>query len=193
MPDLFELAENFAPLQGDSYILSYPALLAFFANKRRFSTDDVICGAHMVYGWMPTILRLQPTPGHMAMTDAALLLTRAKEGQRLTDEEIDALAGLINNSLVGASKLLHFVAPDNYAIWDSRVYAFLHGAVPYHYQIRDVTRYREYLEKLTAYIADDRLQALHQRVNKMLGYEVSPFRALELMMFQNSRPMQLDP
>jgi len=29
--------------------------------------------------------------------------------------------------MVGLSKLLHFVIPDNYAIWDGRIYTFIRG------------------------------------------------------------------
>ena len=63
------------------------------------------------------------------------MLTKAKQGLRLEAWEIDALAGLVNNSVVGASKLLHFVAPQTYAIWDSKVYAFVHERRPHHYRV----------------------------------------------------------
>ena len=60
---------------------------------------------------MPRILTLH---GDLVKLDrAAHILTATKHGQPLTDGDLEQLAGLINNSIVGASKLLHFVCPAN--------------------------------------------------------------------------------
>jgi len=67
---------------------------------------DVVCGAHMVYGWMPTILELNGD-----LEAAAQTLNEAKAGRDITAQKITKVAATINNSFVGASKLLHFVAP----------------------------------------------------------------------------------
>jgi hypothetical protein len=54
MEDVFEL-ESHTLIRQSSYIVSYPYLLGYFA-KSTFDAADVVRGAHMVYGWMPTIL-----------------------------------------------------------------------------------------------------------------------------------------
>jgi hypothetical protein len=138
----------------------------------------------MVYGWMPTILELYPDNGDLAR--AADILSRAKEGQCLESRDLEALASLVNNSVVGASKLLHFVAPNHFAIWDSKVYAFVHEQRPHYYRVNDVATYEAYVVRLTGLALDDGFESFHRSVQAKLNYEVSPLRALELIMFLNA-------
>lgn len=186
MSEVFQLAEGFRIAEGDSYILAYPHIVSYFASKEIFSEEDFVCGSHMVYGWMPTILELFPESPNIGLSQAAKLLSNAKLHGQLTDTELDQLARVTNNSLVGASKLLHFVSPDNFAIWDSKIYTFLFNRKPHHYQVRLVENYRAYHRRLRELLADSRFPILHASVNKAVGYEVSKLRALELVMFQSS-------
>lgn len=186
MPHLLELAESLVIADGDTYILSYPHLLSHFRSKREFNASDFVCCAHMVYGWMPTILELHPEQSHIDLNAAALILTNAKLNQTPTDLELNQLAEVMNNSLVGVSKLLHFAAPDLFAIWDSRIYTYLHGRKPHYYQVRDVAYFRQYHDKLNEYLQDPKFPDFHKTVNQKVGYTVSALRALELVMFQNS-------
>lgn len=183
---LLDLAESLVITSGDSYILSYPSLLSFFGSRKDFSEAEFVCGAHMVYGWMPTILELHPDPPSVDLATCARLLTKARAGGLLADNEIRQLADVMNNSLVGASKLLHFAAPDTYAIWDSRIYTYLYGRKPHHYQVSDISKYRDYHNQLIEYQKDPRFLGFHKTVSAKLGYPVSGLRALELVMFQNS-------
>jgi hypothetical protein len=186
MSEVFQLAESIRVAEGDSYILAYPHLVSYFASKEVFTEEDFVCGSHMVYGWMPTILELFPESPNIGLSQAAALLSTAKRDGKLTDTELDQLANVTNNSLVGASKLLHFASPDNFAIWDSKIYTFLFRKKPHHYQVRLVENYRSYHRKLSELVADSRFPGLHASVNKAVGYEVSRLRALELVMFQHS-------
>jgi hypothetical protein len=75
---------------------------------------------HMVYGWMPRMLKI--TPHTPAQQQAILsLLMRAKAGHLLGEKELSDLKKFTNRSMVGASKLLHVLNPQTYPIWDSRV------------------------------------------------------------------------
>lgn len=172
--------------QDDSYIISYPYILAYFEQRGPFDTADLIRGAHIAYGWMPTVLELYPGPPNITLDAGAQLLTRAKRDGVLTDGEIEDLASLINNSLVGASKLLHFVAPEDFAIWDSRIYAFIFRQEPYSYRVKSVALYRDYLKALATIRADGRFEQFHASVKAKAGYPVSAFRAIELIMFLNT-------
>jgi hypothetical protein len=84
----------------------------------------VVC-VHIVYGWMPTIL--DPLGVSKAVDENAnrllevLNAARSAKEPRLTDDDLGLLRGFANNSTVGASKLLHFLNPCVYPIWDSRV------------------------------------------------------------------------
>ena len=141
MRDVFELEPNTAILADDPYIASYPHLLDFFKLKKVITAGDVVCGAHMVYGWMPTVLELHSDAERCDLGNAAVMLTKVKAGTSLNGAEIEALASLVNNSLVGVSKLLHFLAPNAYAIWDSKVFAFVHDKRAHHYRVNNVQRY----------------------------------------------------
>jgi hypothetical protein len=186
MPDVFELEPTTTISKNDSYLLSYPYLLNYFAVKHSLTPEDVVCGAHMAYGWMPTILDLYLKEPNIDLPTACDILNKLKIAGTLTDPQIKQLACLINNSLVGASKLLHFISPQKFAIWDSKVYAFVYEKKPHNYRVNDVLKYRHYLELLSRYQQDSRFTAFHASVNNKVGYEVSPFRALELVMYLNS-------
>jgi len=185
MRDIFQLEPNTAVLPDDPYVASYPHLLGYFNSKSQIDVRDVVCGAHMVYGWMPTILGLYPDEG-LNLVAAADLLTKAKAGAMLDVEEIGSLAALVNNSLVGASKLLHFVAPNSYAIWDSKVCSFVHEKRPHNYRVNSVTAYQEYLVLLGNLAKRSEFPHFHTSVVKKVGYQVTAMRALELVMFLNA-------
>ena len=83
-------------------------------------------GRFLSYGWMPRILR---NLGHISREDDLIkYLNKAKSNERpsLTSEEIEHIASCINNSVTGASKLLHFINPE-YPIWDDNVRKYLYG------------------------------------------------------------------
>lgn len=186
MRNIFSLEPPTTIPKDKSYIISYPYMISFFRDKDTFTEADVVCGAHMIYGWMPTILDLYPAKSALNLSAAALLLTRVRQGFALTDQEIEQLACVINNSLVGASKLLHFVAPDNYAIWDSKICKYYLNKQAYAYRVNDVSAYKSYLSELLILKEDPRFPAFHESVNNKVGYLVSPLRALELIMFLNA-------
>lgn len=186
MEKVFDLEPHTRVLQDDSYILSYPYIRSYFSAKTTFDAADMVRGAHMVYGWMPTVLELSPESVNLDLAAGAALLTKAKGNHKLSDQEIESLAALVNNSLVGASKLLHFVAPDHFAIWDSKIYAFVFNEKPYNHRVNEVANYRSYLSMLSRIQDDFRFKAFHASVNGKIGYTVSPLRAIELVMFLNA-------
>lgn len=170
-------------LPQSTYIVAYPALLSHFARVERFQRHDVIVGATIVYGWMPTILRLKSDEGD----DVADLLNRVRRGAELTCDELTIIKTFVNGSVVGTSKLLHFVAPDRYPIWDRRVARWLfrrsHQAF-----VNRVRSYVEYREVCQAAAGDRRFPKVHAHVNRLLSYEVSSMRAAELVAFNASGP-----
>lgn len=186
MRDVFDIEPATKILADDAYVVSYPHLLEYFSSKQLLDAGDVVRGAHMVYGWMPTILELYPEQGKDGLDAAAQTLVKARTGKELDDQEIEGLASLVNNSLVGASKLLHFVAPAHFPIWDSKVYSFVHEKRPYHYRVNSVDAYKKYVQLLKELAKKPQFQDFHGSVQKKLGYSVSPMRALELVMFLNA-------
>ena len=103
--------------------MAYPALLSHFKSIETLDWDTLVLGLHIVYGWMPTL----PKPGNLMRWDEVRrdqltnALTKATLGHALTDADLRTLQEFCNNSMTGASKLLHFLCPSKFPIWDTRV------------------------------------------------------------------------
>ena len=173
-----------------SYHRSYRDMLALFAGQT-ITPRLLIQGAHMVYGWMPTILELDPAD--LEAIGRLLTQLRDEEDRMLTGQEWLQIKKAVNNSLVGASKLAHFVAPDRVAIWDSNIVSFLvegwASLKPAALQSR-----ANRLPALLAYqaaVRDERntrtAKEIQSQVSKQLEYQVSQLRAMELLMFHSGQ------
>jgi hypothetical protein len=73
-----------------------------------------------------------------------------------------------------------------FAIWDSKIYAFIFQKRPHNYRVNEVGNYRRYQSVLSTIRRDSRFEAFHASVNTKIGYGVSPLRAIELVMFLNA-------
>ena len=116
-------AEHFVVFANDPYIESYPEFLKYFESLDIIEKHHLIISGHFVYGWMPTIIQMNMR----GLEKVLFLLNAAKSGHVLKIDELETLKHCINNSMVGLSKLLHFINPRDYAIWDSRIYRYLTG------------------------------------------------------------------
>ena len=135
---------------------------------------------HFIYGWMPTILTLK-----MENIDQVLeLLNDVKKGKMMNQLELEKLKTCINNSMVGLSKLLHFINPLNYAIWDSRIFRYITGKNSL-YGIDKAEKYLAYNRLLGEFSAHYNYAQFHALVEKKLGYQVTPRRAMEIIIFQS--------
>jgi hypothetical protein len=166
----------------DTFLISYPEFVQYFRATRPIMRHHLIIGASFTYAWMPTILDFRST----AFDEVAGLLERARAGHVLTAEEARSVFKLVNNSIVGASKLLHFVAPDFYAIWDQRVASYL--------GVRTSTTVAGAIDQCLRYWAlcrdlarTDEAAHVTSFMSQRLGYEVTPLRAMELIMFTAAR------
>jgi len=172
-----EASVQFEP--GDSYLLSYPEFIAYFANLDEITRHNLIIAANFTYGWMPTTFafKSQDFAGGVAILNAAR--TEGAIGER----ELSCLRKLIHNSLVGVSKLLHFVNPSLYAIWDRRVCTYINGSYS-HGEIQKPRNYLAYLHNCHEIINDGRFKPVHASMNRKIGYDVTACRALELVMYK---------
>jgi hypothetical protein len=173
---------------SDSFLLSYREFIAYFANQEVITSHNLVIAAHFTYGWMPTKLRFrfQSQNPEEELLAAAAILNNVKSGRLVEAKQLRLLRDLINNSLAGASKFLHFVNPHLFAIWDSNVYRYINGEDPYHYQLNRVENYFAFLENCNEITLDDRFKQVHISINGKVGYDVSPLRAVELVMFMSS-------
>ena len=135
---------------------------------------------------MPTVLDLNPGRLPINLRRGAELLTQAKNTGHITDTDIELLAKLVNNSLVGASKLLHFTDPNSFAIWDSKIYSSVYEEAVHNYRVNQLGKYRNYMSRLEQIKRRPDFLMFHKSVESKVGYEVSALRAIELVMFLNA-------
>ena len=159
----------------------YPYFLKFFQGRTPITIDDFVIAANFTYGWMPTMLELRGKDPDWIT--AAGILNRAREERIESTESLDFLSRVINNSLVGASKLLHFVSPSRHAIWDSRVFYYLNSKDANGYQMRNIRNYLRYTAICDEIIAWREFPEAAQRFQEHLGQQCTPLRVVELTMW----------
>lgn len=172
------------PVEKDShedyFLYNYQYLVSHFLPTKKLTKSDVIVGAYLVYGWMPTMLKTADFKGDSLID----LLNEIRDQGTITAKELQDLKPLTNNSIVGLSKLLHLLNPDKFPIWDSRIYKTLYNKNPYGYRVNVPKAYIEYLRIAEEGIIHPEFPQAHCHINNILGYDVSKVRALELILFR---------
>jgi hypothetical protein len=160
-----------------SYDIIYHEFLKYFRDGRELMRHHVIIAANFAYGWMPTILKTISTDLDIAAFD----LQRARDGELLTLDAVGNLANVINGSIVGASKVLHYAALSTYAIWDSRVARYLGTTV----QSREagVAQFLVYNDTCRKMASMPECKAIRRDVGRIIQSNVTSMRALELVMY----------
>ena len=177
---LTKIANNFDSSK-ENYLLSYPHFLNYFKNLQTINLENIIIGISFTYSWMPTILKSI----QLEKTDEILsILNAVKNGQKINEEQLATLKRAFNNSLVGTSKLLHFINPKQYAIWDSRVFRFLNNEEPHKYKLEKPKTYIEYLEFIENLKNETTFEVFYKLMKQKVGYEITEYRALELAFFK---------
>lgn len=178
--NFFKDCNNFK-VDKQTYDVSYPEFLKYFSDIKTITKHNLVIGINFTYGWMPTIFDFRSDN----FDEAIEILNNAKKGLVPTVVQLESLKVLFNNSLVGTTKLLHFINPDKFAIWDSRVYYYLTGGLAYNHRIGNCESYLSFLtfcEYLTQRKEYDRI---HNSICKKLGYSMTKFRSVELIMYLN--------
>jgi hypothetical protein len=175
-------AETLTVASGDSFLLSYREFVLYFDEARPITRHHLIIGASCVYSWMPTILDFRSEE----FAAGVAILERARVEGHVSNCELGVLKHLINNSVGGASKLLHIVAPRSFAIWDSRVKSYL-GPELTKRAGDDIEECQQYWSMFRRLAATDEAGTLATAVGQLLGYPVTAMRALELVMFSSAR------
>lgn len=178
--ELIEKEYESFTVESNSYINSYAELVNYFRNIDTIEKHHLVISSHFVYGWMPTIINLKQDN----LTEVLRLLNQAKKGILLSPDEIAILKDCINNSMVGLSKLLHFIHPDTYAIWDSRIFKFLTGKKST-YGIDKPAAYLKYLQELKIIAENPAFDRIHAELQEHYKYPISKLRAIEVVIFQS--------
>lgn len=186
MQDVFALEKDTVIPAGDSYVASYPFLISYFKALKPIGVADLVRGAHMAYGWMPRVLTLNMRE-YGDLKQGSEILNSVKEQGKISLSELKSLSSLINNSVVGASKLLHFVQPQYFPIWDSNLYTFVYEKPAYSYRVNSSETYLKFFGLMNRMAEKEEAKYLAMSVSYKIGYDITPIRAMELVMFLNSR------
>ncbi|MFW2083541.1 hypothetical protein ACNPQK_21555 [Acinetobacter guillouiae] len=151
---IMEIANNFNS-EKENYLQAYSYFLNYFRKIDLTNSENLI-----------------------------LILNKVKNGEVISIKEINLLKQAFNNSLVGTSKLLHFINPNKYAIWDSRVFKFLSGEKSYISKFKQAEIYIEYLQLLDNLKLEEDFNIFFTLIQHKVGYEISEYRALELAFYK---------
>lgn len=184
---------SFNENKNDIYLLSYKEFIEFL-DVEKIENHHAIIAAQFTYGWMPTALKDKNKD--ISFNDIAQILNNAKNGKDLDDSDYEDLMKKINNSIVGMSKILHFVNPNKYPIWDSNIYFYITQSKYYNAnKYGTIEAYKAYTDKIH-HIASgikenksykEMIDRLVKDIMHNYGYEISYIRAIELIMFETQR------
>ena len=158
--------------QAKSYLLSYDGFVEHFKDAAHSDLKHIVASIFMVYGWMPTIPNIfkEINSDHRSYTieDLPEVVRTIKKITDETSEKdiltlIENLKPLVNNSLVGTSKFLHFINPEIFPIWDSKVANNMYGYKT-NYQFEKLENYKHYFLWI---------KCLRQSVNPKLKKQLS--------------------
>lgn len=169
---------SFKPGKSSDYI-SYKEFVEYFVGIKTISKHNLIISINFTYGWMPTIFEFCSN----RFDEALEILNNSKNGTIPKINQLIVLKELLNNSLVGTSKLLHFINPEVFAIWDSRVYRYLTGNEPHGYRMIDYGAYLSYLAFCDYITKEPAYEDVHKSIISKVGYSMTKYRTSELIMY----------
>lgn len=167
---------------SDNYIASYPQMLA--ASKILIETmgsSGIPAISFMAYGWMPTILNYEINKSNNETIFSGFKVNSKTDACKLIQGIGESP---VNNSWVGLSKLLHFINPKFFPIWDSRVAK--HFNIMNSYQVNKKLNFLKYInfihDNMNNYYIEERRMDIENNFN----YKMSNVRLIELSLFVNS-------
>jgi len=162
---------------SEQYLRTYPALIKSTAILAKEMGEDALPAiAHMAYGWMPTILK-KLSDSQPGIVGPATECRSFEEASELIKSLEDSP---INNSWVGMSKVLHFINPEFFPIWDSRVAKHFDLKIT---QVNKKNHFLEYLTFVAKHRNKDEVKKVREAFAKEAGYEVTDVRACEFILF----------
>lgn len=190
-----------------TYIYSYPKILSHFS---KFASDNyspslkedlLIQGILMTYGWMPRIPRLGLNEransidssniktnveflssfNHKSKNGVYSILLDGNSKSRIAD-----LIRFIDNSLTAVSKILHFIRPEDFLIWDSKIQKVLGTRESYKGK-NDISKYIQYISEFKILRetceSNNRIMGILEEAKEIFQYKISFARFIELALY----------
>jgi hypothetical protein len=176
-------------LRSHTYLSTYPEILAL-VQEEEIQAPQFKQLALMVYGWMPRVLRIDSA--HFSL---ALQAANAAKHAMPEDFEHIPIQHVANclHSMVGASKLLHFINPNVFPIWDSKIQAF-RGLPNGNNDMANIESYLEYVRDVHLVVGEEGFDEFYaqysiahaNRLNhsNIEEYQVGHLRAIEASAFE---------
>lgn len=140
----------------------------------------LLTASMFAYAWMPTML-------NTGLRNQNILAYLEIE----TADFSIPMQTLVNNSWAGTSKALHFIAPERFAIWDSRVAKnFWWKKDKKKCPVNHRGAYLAYLEWIKEYAKNPLLDDVVKSVRNNQGEEISRIRAIELLLYYRNGQAQ---
>tara|TARA_A100001234_G_scaffold216863_1_gene223385 strand:- start:259 stop:870 length:612 start_codon:yes stop_codon:yes gene_type:complete len=177
----------------DPYIISYPGLInACQLLIKDLGNKSILPISHLAYGWMPTIISYNEE-GHEIDKFENLVCNATNINEN--GAAISLLNSLpnnspVNNSWIGLSKVLHFINPDLFPIWDSRVAKCFNMVYPYQFNKKDT--YIKYCEFISNNLDSEKVKVVKDIYESGSNYEISRVRALEFLLFTIGPKVNID-
>lgn len=199
-----------------SYLLSYPFFVKYFSEVENITFDKLILGVYLIYGWMPRALCFNEGKP-LSQEDFVELRAKLSEVQKWSEKHFDEMLGkdgcasekgkeekslfllkkVTNGSIVGMSKLLHFINPKFFPIYDSNIAAVVG-------EVKTVDEYFAYVKAFHCFtkeilnhdseeferIRKDFEDACRKEFGNQTNMEVTTVRAIELVLFQIGKSIE---
>lgn len=179
---LIESSKDFT-IERESDHISYHEFIKYFSDVKEITKHNLIIGINFTYAWMPTILKLR----NKQFEENVEILNRVKRGEPIKISDFQSLKSLFNNSLVGTSKLLHFIAPEQYPIWDSRVFRYIYKKDANHNSINRVENYLQYKKECHILANNEAFEPVYSIMKSKIDSNITRLRAIELICFSKGK------
>ena len=126
-------------------------------------------------------------------SEIVLLLEKTqKEKHILNLEELEKLTPFTTNSSIGLSKLLHFLAPSSYPIWDTWVANVFYETRPAYEFVRSAHAFLNYAETLRMWERAHKQDQIFVEIRNLNHFQlknVSILRLLELVLWHKGKSL----
>jgi hypothetical protein len=176
----------------DTYHFTYQHLCQLGRRPiaEKWNNQEIIRVACMAYSWMPTTITLKRKKVDSSCDTIRNLIS---DKNKLTSDNIETAAAFLGGSIIGLSKVLHFLAPDVYPIWDTAIYSFIYNKKtrPAYGTVNRSERYVSYCKDVWKLVRSRKVLRKIQRdmvrpIRNRFGYRITPVRAVEAAMFSRS-------
>lgn len=177
--------------EDTQYFDSYFEFLKYFDDIEAIDYHSLVISSYFTYGWMPTILKKFDMDGDVSKPIS--VFNKVKQHIEIDDEEYMSLVKCVNNSIVGVSKLIHFINPTEYPIFDSRIKTYFKDndliesvwKPTYQNKNKDIQQYKTYRSICLEIISNHRFNRIYDESLMKLGLNkpLTQMRVLENLFF----------